>query len=80
MSETAANTRRDGAGGFVHLHVHSEYSLLDGCARVPALAAAAQRLGFGSLALTDHGAVYGAVPFVKAMRDAGLHPILGAEL
>ena len=65
---------------FVHLHVHSEYSLLDGCARIPDLVAAAQRLGFDALALTDHGAVYGAVPFTQAMRAAGLKPILGAEL
>ena len=65
---------------FVHLHVHSEYSLLDGCARIPALAEAASRLGFPALALTDHGAVYGAVPFVQAMKAVGVKPILGAEL
>ena len=51
---------------FVHLHVHSEYSLLDGAARIRDLTARAAELGMRSLALTDHGVMYGAVPFYKA--------------
>ncbi|MGE5551703.1 MAG: DNA polymerase III subunit alpha, partial [Bacteroidota bacterium] len=78
LSRAASDERQ--TTSFVHLHVHSEYSLLDGCARIPALAEAARRLAFPALALTDHGAVYGAVPFVKAMHAAGVKPILGAEL
>ncbi|MGE5527756.1 MAG: DNA polymerase III subunit alpha [Patescibacteria group bacterium] len=79
-NEQRATSNELRAAGFVHLHVHSEYSLLDGCARIPALVETARELGFLSLALTDHGAVYGTVPFVKAMRAAGLRPILGAEV
>ncbi|WP_274364938.1 DNA polymerase III subunit alpha [Paenibacillus thermotolerans] len=66
-------------GSFVHLHVHSEYSLLDGAARVKDLAKRAASLGMSALALTDHGVVYGAVPFYKACLEAGVKPILGCE-
>ena len=65
---------------FVHLHVHSEYSLLDGAARIRDLAARAAQLGMKSLALTDHGVMYGAVPFYKACRAHGIKPIIGCEL
>lgn len=65
---------------FVHLHVHSEYSLLDGCARIPALVSRALEHGYDSLAVTDHGAAYGLVPFYRRAVAAGLKPILGAEL
>lgn len=64
---------------FVHLHVHSEYSLLDGAARIRELAAKAADLGMKSLALTDHGVMYGAVPFYKACRERGIKPIIGVE-
>ena len=64
---------------FTHLHVHSEYSLLDGACRVPELVARAKELGQESLALTDHGVMYGAVAFYKACRKAGIRPILGCE-
>lgn len=64
---------------FTHLHVHSEYSLLDGACRVPELVARAKELGQDSLALTDHGVMYGAVAFYKACRAAGVKPILGVE-
>ncbi|WP_199615689.1 DNA polymerase III subunit alpha [Paenibacillus alkalitolerans] len=64
---------------FVHLHVHSEYSLLDGAARVKDLARRAASLGMPALALTDHGVVYGMVPFYKACVEAGIKPILGCE-
>ncbi len=64
---------------FVHLHVHSEFSLLDGLGRISDLVDEAQRLGFGSLALTDHGALYGAVAFDQAARARDIKPIIGVE-
>ncbi|MDF2724884.1 MAG: polymerase subunit alpha, partial [Paenibacillus sp.] len=65
---------------FVHLHVHSEYSLLDGAARIEKLAEQAARLGMKALALTDHGVMYGAVPFYKACQANGIKPIIGCEM
>jgi DNA polymerase-3 subunit alpha len=65
---------------FVHLHVHSEYSLLDGAARIDDLAAKAAALGMSSLALTDHGVMYGAIPFYKACLKHGIKPIIGCEM
>lgn len=65
---------------FVHLHVHSEYSLLDGAARVKELAKHAAELGMSALALTDHGVMYGAVPFYKACKEYGIKPIIGCEM
>ena len=64
---------------FVHLHNHSEYSLLDGLSRIPAMTARAAELGQPALALTDHGALYGAIDFYRACRDAGIKPIIGVE-
>jgi DNA polymerase-3 subunit alpha len=64
---------------FVHLHVHSHYSLLDGASRVKDLVARAKAAGMRSLALTDHGNLFGAIDFHSAARDAGLKPILGME-
>ena len=64
---------------FAHLHVHSEYSLLDGAAAVKKLAGRAQELGMESLALTDHGNMFGAVTFYRAAQEAGIKPILGIE-
>ena len=64
---------------FVHLHVHSEYSLLDGLSNCKELAERAVELGMPALALTDHGAMYGAVQFYNACRDAGIKPIIGME-
>ncbi len=64
---------------FVHLHVHSEFSLLDGLGRVNELVGQAKQLGFESLAITDHGALYGAVAFYQACRAAGIKPIIGVE-
>jgi DNA polymerase III alpha subunit len=63
---------------YVELHCHSCYSLCDGAATPDELMARAADLGMDALALTDHNAVYGAVPFVTAARARGLHPILGA--
>ena len=64
---------------FVHLHVHSEYSLLDGYSRIPVLVRRASELGMRAMALTDHGAMYGAIEFYKAAREVGIKPILGVE-
>ncbi len=64
---------------FTHLHVHSEFSLLDGLGRIGDLVDEAERLGFDSLALTDHGALYGAVAFYQAARAKGIKPIIGVE-
>ena len=64
---------------FVHLHVHSEYSLLDGLSSCRELAERAVELGMPALALTDHGAMYGAVQFYKACQTAGIKPIIGME-
>ncbi len=65
---------------FVHLHNHTEYSLLDGASRIPAMVARAAELEMPALALTDHGVMYGAVHFYKACRDAGIKPIIGCEV
>ncbi len=64
---------------FVHLHTHSHYSLLDGLAKIDDLISQAKALGMEALALTDHGALYGAVEFYKKAKAAGLKPILGVE-
>ncbi len=64
---------------FVHLHTHSEYSLLDGANRLETLVAAASSSGMGAIALTDHGNLFGAVEFYRAARQAGVKPILGME-
>jgi DNA polymerase-3 subunit alpha len=65
---------------FVHLHTHTEYSLLDGAARIDDLVARAKRHGQPALAITDHGALYGAVKFYTAARAAGVKPIIGCEM
>ncbi|MDK2817020.1 MAG: polymerase subunit alpha [Moorella sp. (in: firmicutes)] len=65
---------------FVHLHVHSEYSLLDGAGRIKDLVRAAREMGMPALALTDHGVMYGAVEFYKAAREEGIKPIIGCEV
>ena len=64
---------------FVHLHVHTQYSLLDGAARIDELVARAKALGQDALAVTDHGVMYGVIDFYKACRKAGVKPILGME-
>ena len=65
---------------FVHLHVHTEYSLLDGACRIPALVARAKALGQTALAITDHGAMYGCIDFYKECKKQGVRPILGCEV
>ena len=64
---------------FVHLHVHSEYSLLDGATRIDAMVERAAKLGMPALALTDHGSLFGAIEFYEACRKKGVNPILGME-
>ncbi|MBW7884807.1 MAG: DNA polymerase III subunit alpha [Caldilineaceae bacterium] len=67
------------ANDFVHLHVHSEYSLLDGLGRIKNLVKEAKRLGQPALALTDHGVMHGAIEFFRACRDQEIKPIIGVE-
>jgi len=67
------------AKNFVHLHTHSEYSLLDGLSRLSALVARAKALDMPALGLTDHGALYGAIDFYTLCHDAGIKPIIGVE-
>ncbi len=68
-----------GTGSFVHLHTHSEFSLLDGASRISELFAKASELGMPALGLTDHGVMFGALDFYRAARQAGVKPILGVE-
>ncbi len=67
-------------GTFTHLHVHSEYSLLDGHIRIKDLVSRVAELGMDSVALTDHGVMFGAIEFYKTARDAGIKPIIGCEV
>jgi len=64
---------------FAHLHVHTEFSLLDGLARIPQLMERARALGQDSMALTDHGTLYGAIHFYKEARAQGIRPVIGVE-
>jgi DNA polymerase-3 subunit alpha len=64
---------------FVHLHVHSEYSLLDGLSRIPKLVRRAKKLGMPALALTDHGVLFGAIKFYEEAKKVGIKPIIGME-
>ncbi len=65
---------------FTHLHVHTEYSLLDGACRIREIASAAKRKGFSSLAITDHGVMYGVIDFYRACQKEGIHPVIGCEV
>ena len=65
---------------FTHLHVHTEYSLLDGMCRITPLVNKAKEMGMNSLAITDHGVMYGVIEFYQAARDAGIKPIIGCEI
>ena len=66
--------------GFVGLHIHSDYSLLDGASQLPQLVARAQELGMPAIALTDHGVMYGAIELIKVCKGAGIKPIIGNEM
>lgn len=65
---------------FAHLHVHTEYSLLDGLSRIPQLVRQASELGMEALAITDHGSLYGVIDFYKECKDSGIKPIIGCEV
>lgn len=65
---------------FVHLHVHTEYSILDGACRIDAAIETARQLGMDAIAITDHGVMYGVLNFYKKAVAAGIHPIIGAEI
>ena len=65
---------------FVHLHNHSEYSLLDGLSKIKDMVARVKELGMNAIALTDHGNMYGVINFYKACVEEGIKPIIGAEI
>ena len=75
MASVAPSTKQD----FVHLHVHTHYSMLDGACKVSSLVGRAKELGMSSLAITDHGVMYGAVEFYNECKKAGIKPIIGVE-
>ena len=82
MAETSGEAG-SGEGGsrddFVHLHVHTDYSMLDGAGKVKDYVAEAKRLGQPALAITDHGYMFGAYEFYEAATKAGIKPIIGVE-
>ena len=82
--ELSGSDKKGKSGGsslsFVHLHVHTEYSLLDGSCRIEQLARAASEHGQTALAITDHGVMYGVIDFYKACRSVGIKPIIGCEV
>ncbi len=65
---------------FTHLHVHTEYSLLDGSGKIKEMVAQAKQLGYDSLAITDHGVMYGVIDFYKAAKAEGIKPVIGCEI
>ena len=65
---------------FAHLHVHSEYSLLDGSSKIKELVARTKELGMESIAITDHGVMYGVIDFYREAKKQGIRPILGCEV
>ncbi len=80
MQGSSATGEEIESGGFVHLHTHSEFSLLDGMSRIPELIETAKAMGQTAMAITDHGVLYGAVDFYSAARAAKINPILGCEM
>ncbi len=79
MAETDSGSAAYGGRGFTHLHVHTEYSMLDGAARLDDLFAGCQKSGMSAMAMTDHGNLYGAYDFYKKAKAAGIKPIIGIE-
>ena len=65
---------------FVHLHVHTEYSLLDGASRIDTLVQKAKQLNMPAIAITDHGSMYGVIDFYKSAKKHGIKPIIGCEV
>src|SRR3984893_18897225 len=81
MDGAEAVTERENQGdSFVHLHTHTEYSLLDGAARIEELVETTRAMGQPAVSITDHGVLYGAVEFYAAAKAAGVKPILGCEM
>jgi DNA polymerase III subunit alpha len=78
-SRTGQGGASHGRDSFVHLHVHTEYSMLDGAARLSELFGECQRMGMPAIAMTDHGNVYGAYDFWSKAQAAGIKPIIGIE-
>ena len=71
---------REDSSVFTHLHVHTEYSLLDGAARITRLLDRVKELGMDSCAITDHGVMYGVVDFYREAKKRGIHPVIGCEV
>ena len=71
---------KDEIMNFTHLHVHTEYSLLDGSNKIKEYVARVKELGMDSAAITDHGVMYGVIDFYRAAKAAGINPILGCEV
>ena len=67
-------------GQFVHLHLHTEYSLLDGATKIASIADKAIAEGQSAVAITDHGVMYGVVDFYRALKEKGIKPIIGCEV
>ena len=65
---------------FTHLHVHTEYSLLDGSNKIKELVARVKELGMDSVAITDHGVMFGVIDFYKEAKKQGIHPVIGCEV
>ena len=80
MTETSSTGNREAPrDDFVHLHVHTDYSMLDGAGKIKDYVAEAERLGQPALAITDHGYMFGAYEFYDAATRAGIKPIIGVE-
>jgi DNA polymerase-3 subunit alpha len=77
---SSVSTRENCINGFVHLHVHTEYSLLDGASRIDELIQHAKDLNMPAIAITDHGNMYGAVEFYQKAKKYGIKPIIGCEV
>ena len=80
MDRDIINQKIDKKNNFVHLHVHTEYSLLDGANRIDKIPGKMKKLGMKAIAITDHGNMYGAINFYKALIKEGIKPIIGCEL
>ncbi len=65
---------------FAHLHVHTEYSLLDGSNKIKEYVSRVKELGMDSAAITDHGVMYGVIDFYRAAKEAGINPVIGCEV
>ena len=78
-NNTTGKTTDETKGGFVHLHLHTEYSLLDGAVRIKNLPHEAKKMGMNAVAITDHGNMYGVIEFYKAAKAANIKPIIGCE-